>query len=49
MVTLQKAWELSVPWYGTRASPDYRGRTPADVEAILHSVGLDTPFWRFNA
>jgi hypothetical protein len=45
---MAKVWELSQPWYGTRASPAYRGRTPEQVEAILRSVGLDSPFWRFS-
>jgi hypothetical protein len=44
---LERVWALSQVWYGTRMNADYRGRSAAQVEEVLASVGLDGPFWRF--
>jgi len=45
-MSLSQLWELSQIWYHNRLSPDYRGRTAADVEAIFKSLGLTSPFWQ---
>lgn len=45
VLTLSTLWELSQHWYATRLRADYRGRTPAEAEAIFASVGLNDPFW----
>ena len=45
MVTLEQMWALSKRWYGDRLSPDFRGRSLDEAQAMLHEVGLTTPFW----
>ncbi len=47
-LTLQKVWELSKLWYGNRMSPDYRGRSTGEAEAIFMQLGLTSTFWQFN-
>ena len=47
-LTLQKVWELSKLWYGNRMSPDYRGRSAGEAEAIFMQLGLTSTFWQFN-
>lgn len=44
-LSLDKIWQLSKSWYHNRLSPDYRGRTPEEVQAIFHSLGLNSPHW----
>jgi hypothetical protein len=46
VLSVGQVWRLSQPWYHNRLSPDYRGRTVAEVEAIFRQVGLHSPFWR---
>ena len=46
-ITLQKTWELSKLWYSNRMSPDYRGRTIEEAEAIFKQLGLTSAFWHF--
>ena len=45
-MSLGQLWELSQIWYHNRLSPDYHGRTAADVEAIFESLGLTSTFWQ---
>ncbi len=42
---VEVVWELSVRWYHNRLSPDYHGRTLAEVEEIFRGVGLHAEFW----
>jgi hypothetical protein len=44
-LSLAQVWELSRAWYSDRISPDFRGRTAAEAEAIFQSVGLTSSFW----
>ena len=46
VMSLGQLWELSQIWYHNRLSPDYHGRTAADVEAIFESLGLTSTFWQ---
>ncbi|MBM4422783.1 MAG: hypothetical protein FJ030_05255 [Chloroflexi bacterium] len=41
----EQVWELSRLWYHNRLSPDYRGRTVAQVEEIFHALNLTSKFW----
>ena len=45
MLSPQQVWELSRVWYHDRLSPDYRGRTVAQVEAIFRALSLTSGFW----
>jgi hypothetical protein len=45
-VRLATVWELSKVWYGDRLSPEYRGRTPEQVQAIFDSFGLTSAHWK---
>jgi len=48
-ITLPQLWDLSKRWYHNRLSPDYHGRTLADIENIFRSAGLTSPFWHASA
>jgi hypothetical protein len=37
---------LAQRWYGDRMSPDFRGRSTAQAEAIFAGLGLTGAFWR---
>ena len=43
---LGQLWELARAWYDNRLSPDYRGRTAADVQRIFAQLNLTAPFWQ---
>lgn len=49
VVPFEMIWHLSRSWYGNRMSPDYRGRSPEEVEGILAAMGLASPFWQFDS
>jgi len=44
-LTLETVWALSQHWYHNRLSPDFHGRTAAEVQAVFQAVGLTGPFW----
>lgn len=48
IVPLQQVWDLSKIWYGNRMSPDYRGRTKDEAEAVFMQAGLTSNFWKFE-
>jgi hypothetical protein len=37
---------LARDWYHDRLSPDFRGRTAPQAEAIFRDLGLLSAFWR---
>lgn len=41
-------WALVQLWYAGRMSPDWRGRSADDAQAILEQVGLVGPFWNIT-
>ena len=45
-LALARVWALAQTWYGDRLSPDFRGRTPEQVQAIFARQGLTSPFWQ---
>lgn len=48
VVSFERMWALVQPWYAGRMEPGWRGRSPAEAQAILESVGLSGPFWRMT-
>ena len=46
--SLERTWSLAKAWYGDRLSPDFRGRTLAEAEAIFRGEGLTSEFWRLS-
>lgn len=48
VVPLAQVWALAQAWYANRLDRDYHGRSATEAEAILASVGLTGPFWRFE-
>ena len=46
VLTLQKVWELSKPWYANRLSLEYHGRSPEQVAEIFKQAGLTSAFWQ---
>ncbi|MCA9947183.1 MAG: hypothetical protein KC449_27075 [Anaerolineales bacterium] len=46
VLTLPQVWHLSQLWYADRLSPQFNGRSAAEVESIFHQVGLSSSFWR---
>jgi hypothetical protein len=47
-LTLKQVWKLSKLWYSNRMSPDYRGRSHAEAEAIFEQIGATSDFWKFG-
>ena len=45
-LTAPKLDELARRWWWTRLEPDWRPRTAAESQAILHDLGLTGEFWR---
>ncbi len=45
MLDVSQIWALSQRWYGNRLSPDFRGRTVAQIEEIFRSLNLTSRFW----
>lgn len=45
VLSLQRVWELAKLWYADRLSPDFRGRTTDDAQAIFRQLGLRGEFW----
>jgi hypothetical protein len=48
VLSLAQLWELSQRWYHNRLSPDFRGRSLGEIEAIFDAVGLTAEFWRYG-
>jgi hypothetical protein len=48
LVTLEEIWALSQLWYAGRLSPEWRGRSAQEAQAILDEVGLSGDFWRLT-
>jgi len=48
LVTLDQCWRMAQGWYAGRMEPGWRGRTPAEAQAVLEGVGLKGPFWRMT-
>ena len=40
--------ELAHAFYANRLAPDWRPRTLEETQAILDSVGLTGPFWKYG-
>jgi hypothetical protein len=47
-MSLARLWELAQIWYHNRMSPEYRGRTAAQVEEIFKQLGLTSAFWQIQ-
>lgn len=45
-LTVFQLWQLSQRWYSNRLSPDYRGRTKEQAQAIFKELGLTSSFWQ---
>lgn len=43
---LGQVWELTQDWYADQLSPDFRGRSAAEVAAIFANHGLTSAFWQ---
>jgi hypothetical protein len=46
---VRQIWDLSKLWYHNRLSPDYHGRSAAEIAAIFAQLGLTSPFWQAGA
>lgn len=44
--SIPQIWDLSQRWYSNRISPDFRGRTMEQVQAIFQEAGLTSDFWK---
>lgn len=47
--SLSVGWRLAEAWAQNRLHPNWRGRSTAEraeMEALLHSLGLTGDFWR---
>lgn len=43
--SLEQQWGLARAWYSDRMEPDWRRKTPDEVEAIFSGLGLTCAFW----
>jgi hypothetical protein len=48
VLSLEQTWDLARAWYHDRLSPEFRGRSAAEAQAIFRRLGLDGPFWRLE-
>jgi hypothetical protein len=49
IVPLQQTWQLARAWWHDRLSSDWQPRSLEEGQAILHGIGLRTPFWNLEA
>lgn len=47
-MTLAQGWKLAQLWYGDRLSPNWRGKTLEEAQAVFRSVGLTQDFWKLK-
>ncbi|MGH2751364.1 MAG: hypothetical protein ACRDK3_10930 [Actinomycetota bacterium] len=47
-MTVAQQWNLARRWYAHRMAPDWRRRTPDEIQALFESLGLTGPFWRLS-
>ena len=45
MLDVSQIWTLSQRWYSNRLTPEFRGRTVAQIEEIFRSLNLTSRFW----
>jgi hypothetical protein len=48
LFSLEQCWGLARAWYADRLSPDWRRRTPGEVQQLFDSLGLTGEFWRVS-
>jgi hypothetical protein len=46
--TPEQLWRLARAWYSNRLAPDWRRRTPDEVETLFAEIGLTGDFWRLQ-
>jgi hypothetical protein len=46
VLSIAKLWELSKPWYHSRMSVDFHGRSAEQVQQIFKEVGLTSEYWQ---
>ena len=46
--SLAQQWALAQAWYGDRMAPDWRRKTPDEVEALFAELGLTSAFWEIR-
>ena len=46
ILSLDQAWRLAQAWYGDRLEPEWRRKTPEEVESLWAELGFTSPFWR---
>jgi hypothetical protein len=44
--SIPQLWSLSQRWYQDRMSPDFHGRTAAEVQEMFREFGLTSRFWQ---
>ena len=47
--SLEQGWRLADAWYRNRLDPEWRRRTPEEVEALFSELGLAGDFWRLRS
>jgi hypothetical protein len=46
--TPEQMWQLAQAWYANRMSPDWRRKSPEEIEALFAEIGLSGDFWRLR-
>jgi hypothetical protein len=44
----EQLWRLADAWYADRLSPDWRRKSPNEVESLFAEIGLRGDFWRLQ-
>ncbi len=44
----EQLWRLADAWYADRLSPDWRRKSPYEVESLFAEIGLRGDFWRLR-
>jgi Alkylmercury lyase len=45
----EQLWRLADAWYADRLRPDWRRKSPNEVESLFAEIGLTGAFWRLQA
>jgi hypothetical protein len=46
--TPEQMWRLAHAWYANRLAPDWKRKTPDEIESLFDDIGLEGGFWRLQ-
>jgi hypothetical protein len=48
VLDIEQTWRLAKAWYADPRASGWAPRTMEESQAVLHSVGLRSPFWQLT-